>query len=101
MFVSDYLKQQIETNLGGDRARFNELWDLVPNFSARISSYDSDSAWLHWRPKTFDGWYCVSSGGGYVVYYQERGIRSDVKHFQSEREAVWCAVDTAVLSLAT
>ena len=101
MLVSEYLQQEIASRLDGDSRRFNELWHMVPDFSARLRSFDLDSAWLHWSAKTFDGWYCVPSACGYSVYYQERGRREPPRHFESEIEAVWYAVDSAVLPLAT
>lgn len=100
MLLSDYLRELIAGRLGGDESRFEELWQLVPGFSERLRSFDSGREWLHWRPKTFDGWYCVHDGSEYLVYYQERGIRGNPLRFQSEARAVTYAVDAAVLPLA-
>ena len=101
MLLSGYLKHVIAEHLGGDAKRFDELWELVPEFSSQLRGFDSGSEWLHWQPRTFDGWYCLPEQDGYVVYRQERGVRDEFTRFGSEREAVRFAIDTAVLSLAT
>ncbi|KQP08645.1 hypothetical protein [Pseudorhodoferax sp. Leaf265] len=99
MYVTEYLKNLVVDLLGGDVSRFDELWVLVPDFSAKLRSFNSDGSWLHWSPKTFDGWYCVPSSSGFDVYYQERGLISEATHFSDEREAIKSAIDASVFSL--
>ncbi len=94
--IGEYIDGLVKTELRGDRSRFDELWERVPNFGQRLREHDRDSAWLHWRPKTFDGWYCLRANPGYVVFAQERGAKSDQRAFSSEREAVRYAVSVAV-----
>ena len=91
MYISEYLKQEIDENLGGDVSRFDELWQLVPNFSEKLRGFSSDNAWVHWSRKTFDGWYCVKiKDGRFEVYYQERGGKEPSEFFSDEREAIRC-----------
>ena len=99
MFVSDYIDSVIKEHLSGDARRFDELWILISGFGAKLRSFDSDSSWLHWSKKTFDGWYCVAAPSGYEVYYQERGHISQRKHFTSEPEAVRVAINASVFTL--
>jgi hypothetical protein len=54
-YVNQYLKQKIDEQLGGDASRFDELWERIPNLSDVLRSFNSDSNWLHWTRKTFDG----------------------------------------------
>lgn len=86
--ASNYVKAAIESHLDGDASRFDELWDLVPGFIGELRRFNGDSEWLHWSPKTFDGWYCVKTGSGYDVYFQERGVIESRRSFPSDRQAV-------------
>lgn len=100
MFVNEYIKQVANDKLGGDLSRFDELWDLVPNFAQTLHTFDSDSAWLHWRKKTYDGWYCVqTSDRVFEVYYQERGSKEPSTIFTDERNAIRFALNASVLTL--
>lgn len=99
MFITTYLQQQVDEKLNGDVSRFDELWTLIPNFNQELRRFDADGSWLHWTPKTFDGWYCVQVSSGFDVYFQERGSREESKHFADEKEAIKFAIDTAVFSL--
>jgi len=66
----------------------------------KLRAFDSDSAWLHWRKKTYDGWYCVqTSDGEFEVYYQERGSNEPSIVFTDEREAIRFALNASVLTL--
>jgi hypothetical protein len=88
MYISEYLQQEIKEKIEGDKSRFDELWQLVPNFSERLRSFNSDNGWVHWSKKTFDGWYCVKDKDGkFEVYYQERGGREPSEIFSDERDA--------------
>lgn len=64
MLVNEYIVQVANDKLGGDLSRFDELWESVPNFGQKLRTFDSDSAWLHWRKKTYDGWYCIQNSDG-------------------------------------
>jgi hypothetical protein len=86
--VSDYMKAVIKSHLNGDASRFDELWELVPGFGERLRSFNGNSEWMHWSPKTFDGWYCVKTTSGYDVYFQERGVIDARRSFPSDRQAV-------------
>jgi len=100
MYINEYLKQQIHENLDGNAARFDELWELVPGFSAMLRSFNSNSSWLHWSKKTFDGWYCVESrDSGFDVYFQERGQREESWHFDNERAAIRFAIHSSVFNI--
>lgn len=57
MFVNEYVVQLANEKLAGNLSRFDELSDLVPDFAQKLRAFDSDSAWLHWRKKTYDSWY--------------------------------------------
>ena len=72
----------------------------MPDFSERLRAFDSDGSWLHWSPKTFDGWYCVPGPQGFDVYVQDRGQQSDLRHFVDEREAMMFAIGVSVLDLS-
>ena len=100
MYVNQYLKQVVDDQLGGDAARFDELWERIPNLPALLRSFDSNSNWLHWTRKTYDGWYCVTSpNSGFDVYYQERGIMDQVRHFGCERSAIRFAINASVFKI--
>ncbi len=100
MNLNDYLVQQIARHLGGDAARFDELWKLVPEFGATLRGMDTNGNWLHWRRKACDGWYCVAgTDGGFEVYFQERGQRDAGALFTDEREAVRYAVNAAIIDI--
>ena len=99
MHVTEYLQIQVTELLDSDRSRFDELWTLIPDFSAKLRSFNSDGSWLHWSPKKFDGWYCVPASSGFDVYYQERGQIGDITHFSDERKAIKSAIDASVFSL--
>lgn len=97
MYINQYLKQVVDEQLAGDASRFDELWERVPNFSEVLRGFNSDSNWLHWTKKTYDGWYCVpSSASGFDVYYQERGSIGEISHFDDERSAVRHAMNASV-----
>ncbi|HET6397207.1 MAG TPA: hypothetical protein VFF91_10250 [Pseudoxanthomonas sp.] len=98
-YLTDYLQHLVAEHLGGDRSRFDELWTLVPDLPRRLRGFDADGEWLHWSPKTFDGWYCVPARGGFDVYYQERGRVGEVRHFCDERAALAAAVEAAMFPL--
>jgi hypothetical protein len=98
-FVNQYLKQKVDEHLGGDASRFDELWERIPNLSQVLRSFNSDSNWLHWSRKTYDGWYCVSNAeSGFDVYYQERGHREPNTHFDEERAAIQFAINASVFN---
>ena len=98
--IHDYVSGLIGEKLGGDAGRFDELWLLVPDLAETLRRFDADSGWLHWRPKTFDGWYCVAQpGAGFEVYYQERGIRDAGVMFSDQRAAIRCALEAGVIDL--
>ena len=99
MFVNSYIERAIHEHLGGNVGRFDELWALIPDFGAQLRSFNSESSWLHWSKKTFDGWYCVSAPSGFEVYYQERGQVSQRSHFTFEKEAVRFAINASVFTL--
>ena len=99
MFVDGYIDGVIKEHLGGDANRFDELWLLIPDFGARLRSFNSDASWLHWSKKTFDGWSCIDGPAGYKVYYQERGHVSQRRHFTSEKEAARFAINASVYTL--
>ena len=100
MYITQYLKEQVDEKLSGNAARFDELWELAPNFSATLRRFDSDSSWLHWSRKTFDGWYCVESrDSGFEVYFQERGVKDSSRHFDNERAAIRFAINTSVFDV--
>jgi len=99
MYITQYLAELVDKELGGDRSRFEELWELLPDFSERLRAFDSDGSWLHWSPKMFDGWYCVSRPQGFDVYVQDRGQQSDRRHFVDEQEAMMFAIDVSVFDL--
>lgn len=100
MFVNEYLKQVVDEKLDGDASRFDELWGLVPNLSGMLRSFNSNSNWLHWTRKTYDGWYCVTgSASGFDVYYQERGSKSELSHFGDERSAIRHALNVSVFRI--
>jgi hypothetical protein len=99
-YVNQYLKQKVDEQLGGDASRFDELWDRIPNLSDVLRSFNSDSNWLHWSRKTYDGWYCVASpDSGFDVYYQERGHREQATHFDDERAAIRFAINASVFNI--
>jgi hypothetical protein len=99
-YVNQYLKQKVDEQLGGDASRFDELWERIPNLSDVLRSFSSDSNWLHWTIKTFDGWYCVeNANSGFDVYYQERGHREDPVHFDEERAAIRFAINASVFNI--
>ena len=95
MHITSYVERLIADELDGDSSRFDELWERVPNFGQRLREFDNDSAWLHWSPKTYDGWYCLKEGSTWVVFAQERGSKSEQRAFASEREAVRYAINVA------
>ena len=97
MNINEYLKQLVADKLDGDASRFADLWELEPELSAKLRSFDNDDAWLHWRPKTFDGWYCVAMPDGFGVYFQERGSKEPPKLFANERDAMTYALTSSVL----
>lgn len=99
-YVNQYINQMVDEQLGGDASRFDELWELIPNLSEVLRSFNSDSNWLHWSRKTYDGWYCVANpNAGFDVYYQERGHRERAKHFDNERAAIRFAIDASVFNI--
>lgn len=95
MDVADYIREVVNEKLDGDSSRFDELWDLVPGFGKKLRSFDPESSWMHWSPKTFDGWYCIDLTQGYEVYYQEHGLLFETTHFKRENEAVKYALTSA------
>lgn len=100
MFVNEYIVQLANDKLGGEFTRFDELWNLVPNLAQTLRTFDSDSAWLHWRKKTYDGWYCVqTSDGVFEVYYQEREVKEPSTVFTDEPKAIRFALNSSVLTL--
>lgn len=100
MFLHEYIEQVVNDKLGGDLSRFDELWGLIPDFAQTLRTFDSDSGWLHWRKKTYDGWYCVqTSKGTFEVYYQERGNKEPGTAFTDERDAILFALNAAGLKL--
>ena len=99
-YVNQYLKQKVDEQLGGDASRFDELWEQIPNLSAVLRGFNSDSNWLHWSRKTYDGWYCVANPvSGFDVYYQERGHREQATHFDEERAAIRFAINASVFNI--
>ena len=99
MNIHEYLKQLVADKLEGDTSRFAELWELEPELPAKLRSFDRDDGWLHWRPKTFDGWYCIAMPDGFGVYYQERGSKEPLKLFANERDAMTFALTSSVFSM--
>jgi hypothetical protein len=99
MYITEYLTNEVGEKLGGDVSRFDELWELIPSFGEKLRSFNADGSWLHWTPKTFDGWYCIGTGGGFDVYCQERGRKEAATHFSDEREAIKFAINSSVFSL--
>jgi len=88
MFSFEYLQNQIDEKLHGDASRFDELWDLIPDFAGTLRKFDLNNEWLNWSEKTYDGWYCVTlPDGRYEVYYKERGIKFRSYFFVDERQA--------------
>ncbi len=94
--VTSCLQALVDDRLGGDASRLDELWSMIPDFAQRLRAFDTDGSGLHWRPKTFDGWYCVAVAGGFEVYYQERGFKEPPRHFADERAAVLYALEVSV-----
>jgi hypothetical protein len=94
--VGAFVERLIADRLGGDSSRFDELWDLLPDLGERLRAFDDDSAWVHWRRKTFDGWYCMKEGSTWRVYFQERGGISQNRAFATEKEAVRFALKSVV-----
>lgn len=82
-----YLQTAVAEHLGGDASRFAELWERVPGFAKTVRDATRDIGDVHWKSRTLDGWYCVETSAGYDVYYQERGIASDVRTFSTEAAA--------------
>jgi len=100
MYLAEYLGRQVRDLLGGDVARFDELWDLIPDFSAVLRGFDQNSEWLHWRKKTYDGWYCVRHPDqSFEVYYQERGGKEPGAVFSGEREAIRYALQASGMTI--
>jgi hypothetical protein len=100
MSIHDCLSGLIAKKIGGDISRFDELWQLVPDLAQKLRSFDPDGRWLHWRTKTFDGWYCVGcADAGFEVWYQERGVREPGVLFSDEREAIRFALNAALIDL--
>ena len=100
--INDYVSGLITEKIGGDASRFDELWQHVPDLAKKLRSFDADAGWLHWRPKTFDGWYCVAlADAGFEVWYQERGVREPGVMFSDQREAIHFALNAAVIDLDT
>lgn len=99
MYITEYFTKVVSDKLGGDASRFDELWALIPDFGEKLRSFNADGSWLHWTPKTFDGWYCVRTGSGFDVYYQERGRKEATTHFSDEMEAIKFAINSSVMSL--
>jgi hypothetical protein len=100
MFVDEYIEQLANDKLDGNLSRFDGLCDLVPDCAQKLRAFDSNSAWLHWRKKTYDGWYCVQTPDGkFEVYYQERGSKEPSIVFTDEREAIRFALNATVLTL--
>jgi hypothetical protein len=85
--LEGYLRGAIAEHLDGDAARAEELWERVPGFAETIRRLTRDMGDVQWKSRTLDGWYCVDTGAGHDVYYQERGIVSGRRSFDSEAAA--------------
>lgn len=99
MLLRHYLNQLIETHLQGDSRRFDELWIQLPDLPQRLRAFDDDREWLHWRAKPIDGWYCVATEDGFLVYFQEKGQIDGRHRFTSEQAAIRHAIHLAVMPL--
>jgi hypothetical protein len=85
--LEGYLRGVIAEHLDGDGSRFEELWERIPGLRQAIRGLTREIGDVHWRSGTVDGWYCVQTGSGHEVYYQERGIVSGRRTFASEAAA--------------
>lgn len=85
--IEAYLQRMIGEHLEGDASRFEELWERVPGIGQKIRELTQGVGDVQWRSRTLDGYYCVDTGSGWSVYYQERGITSDVRRFKTEAAA--------------
>ena len=86
MFALARLHALVDQRLGGDRSRLLELFDTREVFEL-LREDSSASDWFHFEPRTFDGEYLVEEAGGFVVYQQDRGARSNERRFASLRDA--------------
>ena len=77
----------------------DELGEVMPGLEFRLRSFYSTSDRLCWEQGTADGWYCVSTGTGFDVYYQQRGQREPGLHFLLEKDAIRCVIKSAVVSM--
>lgn len=86
MYALARLDALIEERLGGDSSRFLELFENREVFDLlRTSGLPGD--WYHFEPKTFDGDYLVEASDGFHVYWQERGMKTAERQFDSLKEA--------------
>ncbi|WP_175001355.1 hypothetical protein [Duganella vulcania] len=77
----------------------DKLWDITPGLEFRLRNFYSRSDWLHWESGTVDGWYCVPDETGFDVYYQEGAHHEPGRHFLLEKDAIRCAIKSAVVSM--
>lgn len=82
----EYLKNQVEQRLGGDRTRIAELFNDEELF-IKLQDLTGTSDWYHFKPGTFDGCYLVRAFPGYQVYEQERGSMSNLRVFSELSDA--------------
>lgn len=86
MNSNNYLLEQIEKILGGDKNRVVELFSDDTLFNVLVE-HESDSDWLHYVKRAFDGWYLVRGDVAFEVYCQDRGTKSGYRIFGSIQEA--------------
>ena len=80
------LDQRIKEKLGGNENRIVELFHEESFFNELVAA-GKDGDWLHYEPKTFDGWYFIKFGNGFACYEQERGGKYTSMYFQNLIEA--------------
>jgi len=82
----EQLNRLISERLNGDRGRIAELFQDEAVF-VQMRDLARESDWVHFSPKTYDGYYLVNECSGYLVYFQERGSKSGFRVFNSLAEA--------------
>ena len=60
MNVSDFIEKMVNENLNGDISKFDNIWDIMPEFyNSLADKINEQNDWLFLKKQTFDGWYLI------------------------------------------
>ena len=85
MWLTDFLVQQIDEKLDGDKNRFPELF-LDDAIFDQLIELGNKNHGFYFESNTFDGEYLIKTERGYTTYSQDhgrRGFHSDFPDLQS------------------